>query len=132
MSCFVIALGYFLNGPCELLGESLAFMVIGHLISGCAMCYQSVYSITEITQRAAKVYPEKKEDVSDYSAGILNMFIGIGQAIGPVYGAHMVHSFNFKLTQDIVGIVAFIFGILYLFMADGISAFKSLKKKDSK
>lgn len=128
MSCFVIALGYFLNGPCEILGDSLVYMVIGNLISGCAMCYQSVYSIMEITQRAAKVYPEKKDDVSDYCAGILNMFIGIGQAIGPVYGAYMVHNFNFRLTQDGVCIVVLIFGFLYLFLADGFTAFKSLKK----
>lgn len=78
MTCFIVSLGYFLNGPCELLADKLVFMVIGNLISGFAMCYQSVYSITEITKRAKKVYPDKKDDVSDYCAGILNMFIGLG------------------------------------------------------
>lgn len=78
ISCFVIAFGYFLNGPCEILGDNIVYMCIGNLISGYAMCYQSVYSIMEITTRAAKVYPEKKGDVSDYCAGILNMFIGLG------------------------------------------------------
>jgi hypothetical protein len=52
----------------------------------------------EITQKAAKAYPDKKDEVSDFCAGIINMFIGIGQATGPVFGAYMVHNFNFVIT----------------------------------
>jgi dipeptide/tripeptide permease len=83
----------------------------------------------EITQRAAKIYPDKKDQVSDYCAGILNMFIGIGQATGPVYGAHMVSKYNFRVTQDIVCGVVLIYGILYFVFGDGAGACKSLKNK---
>ena len=75
------------------------------------------------------MFPEKKDDIPDYCAGILNMFIGIGQATGPVYGAYMVHNFNFRITQDVVCVAVLIFGILYLFLGDGFTAFKSVDKQ---
>lgn len=126
-SCLVIACGYFLNGPCEVLPDSIVLMAIGNFISGFAMCYQSVYSITELTTRAKLIYPHRTDDISDYCAAILNTFIGLGQALGPVYGANMVASLGFRVAQDGVCITCLAFSVLYFIVCDGPTAFKSLK-----
>jgi ATP-dependent protease ClpP protease subunit len=113
-SCFVISLGYFINGPCEYLPNSIILMGIGNFISGFAMCYQSVYSATELIKRTKEVcqaevqvknaqHPDgvhepSDKDINGFCSGFLNCFIGIGQSLGPVYGAYMSKNFGFRFT----------------------------------
>lgn len=127
-SCIVIAFGYFLNGPCELLPDSVALMAIGNFLSGFAMCYQSVYSITELAARTRLIYPNVGAEISDYCAATLNTFIGMGQALGPVYGANMTASLGFKVAQDGVSIACLVYAVIYFIVCDGATALKSIEK----
>ena len=126
-SCLIIAFGYFLNGPCEVLPDSVVLMAIGNFLSGFAMCYQSVYSITELAARTRLLYPEGSDEISDFCAATLNTFIGMGQALGPVYGANMTAALGFRVAQDGVSVACLAYAVLYFFVCDGPTALKSLK-----
>ena len=97
-SCGVVAFGYFLIGPCEILPNSIVLMAIGHLIAGYAFIYQSVYSLSEFTRKMKRLCSDRREECADYCSGTLNCVIGIGQAIGPVYGSYMSDLMDFRFT----------------------------------
>ena len=74
---------------------------------------------------AKEKYPDcNMARVGDLTAALLNTSLGLGLALGPLYGATTYSVLNFRLTQDILAIFCISFAILYFFLADGISAFK--------
>ena len=119
------AIGYCLNGPAEFLPDSLILMAIGNLLTGYAMCYQSCLSLAEMTKRAKELCPDEKERCGDYCAAIFNTSLGIGQTVGPIYGAYFTEIVGFQGTQDIVSFLCLVLAVLYFFICDGKDAFKT-------
>ena len=52
-------------------------------------------------------------------SGIFAAFLGIGQCIGPIYGAFAFKRIGFQWTTDTVAFASLAFGIIYFFLADG-------------
>mmetsp|Transcript_27687 Transcript_27687/g.36973 ORF Transcript_27687/g.36973 Transcript_27687/m.36973 type:complete len:109 (-) Transcript_27687:157-483(-) len=68
----------------------------------------------------------------DYTGALLSTSLGLGQVLGPLFGATAYAKFGFRVTQDIVAIVCIVFALLYFFFAEGYLAFKmTFSKRDS-
>jgi hypothetical protein len=53
-------------------------------------------ALSEMIDVALLLYPESSEiKINDISSGLFNMFIGIGQIIGPIYGSYMNKEYGF-------------------------------------
>mmetsp|Transcript_33466 Transcript_33466/g.51392 ORF Transcript_33466/g.51392 Transcript_33466/m.51392 type:complete len:159 (+) Transcript_33466:508-984(+) len=55
------------------------------------------------------------------------MFLGIGQIIGPMFGASVSAWVGFKTCCDIVGMICLLYSMLYYISADGQRAIKNSK-----
>ena len=64
-------------------------------------------------------------EVNDLSSGLFNTSLGLGQVMGPMFGALMTKNFGFRVCCDTVSLLCLIFAILYYLIADGLDAFKS-------
>ena len=67
------------------------------------------------------------EKVNDVSSGIFNMFLGIGQILGALFGTYITQYFGFRICCDSVALMCLIFAILYFIFADGCKAFRDSK-----
>ena len=52
------------------------------------------------------------------------MFFGLGQVLGPLYGATLYAATDFGTTEDILALFCIAFSVLYFFLADGVGAFR--------
>jgi len=55
------------------------------------------------------------------------MFLGIGQVIGPLYGAIITEKFGFQVCTDSISIICLVFAIVYYIMTDGKTALTQSK-----
>ena len=56
--------------------------------------------------------------------------LGLGQCLGPLYGATVYAMTNFRTTEDIMAIIAIVFSIIYFLVADGKGAIKETFRKN--
>jgi MFS family permease len=70
-------------------------------------------------------YPESAEvQINDLSSGIFNMFLGIGQVAGPLFGSIVSKQVGFRLTCDLVALICLLFSIAYYIVTDGAHAMR--------
>ena len=65
---------------------------------------------------------------NNLNSGIFNACLGIGQILGPLFGATVYARLNFRLTQDIMALICITFSILYFIFAEGRSGFRNTFK----
>jgi hypothetical protein len=58
------------------------------------------------------------------ASGIFNAFLGIGQCLGPLYGATTTKRLGFQTTTDILALYSLAFAALYFFSAGGLGALR--------
>jgi hypothetical protein len=86
-------LSFFTNlcvGPSRMfsLPDNIYVMVLGQAIRGLVDPFTLVPSLPEMIESAMCYYPASAEtEINDISSGMFNMFLGIGQIIGPLYGS---------------------------------------------
>jgi MFS family permease len=72
----------------------------------------------EVLERQHKGLSEKqKSRLADFSSGLLNSFLGVGQLVGPIYASVASHNVGYRLTCDGVALMALALGVLYLVAA---------------
>ena len=70
-------------------------------------------------------FPEDAEaEINNISSGMFNMFLGIGQIMGPMYGAIVATKYDFRFCSDSVAMISLIFSIIYYIFGNGKEAFK--------
>jgi hypothetical protein len=70
------------------------------------------------------LYPESCESqINDISSGLFNMFLGLGQIIGPLFGAQVTEVYGFKTCCDLVAIICLSFSMIYYVFGGGNEAF---------
>ena len=81
--------------------------------------------LPEMLEVAEERYPDcNMQTVGDLTGALLSTSLGLGQVLGPLYGAMTYSALNFRLTQDILAIFCISFATLYFLLGDGLSAFK--------
>jgi MFS family permease len=65
--------------------------------------------------------------VNDISSGIFNMFLGIGQVSGPVFGSIITDMYGFRICCDLVAIISLLYALIYFVMAEGANSYITSK-----
>lgn len=115
-------------GPSVLvcLPNSLFLMGVGQALVGIFTATMLIPGLPEMIESIKPKFPRSQErQVNDYSSGIFNSFLGIGQMLAPMYGSTVTEAVGFRKTADIVAIICFVFGIIYFLCGDGVEAFKT-------
>ena len=87
-----------------------------------------VPSLPEMIESVIPLYPESAESqINDLSSGIFNMFLGIGQVMGPLFGAIVSKNLGFRMTCDLVAVICLLFSMCYYVFADGAEAMRKSK-----
>jgi hypothetical protein len=87
-----------------------------------------VPSLPEMIEAVLPLYDDSLEvQINDISSGLFNMFLGLGQIIGPIFGASVTKKYGFQTCCDSVAIICLCFAVLYYLICDGNGAFKASK-----
>jgi MFS family permease len=87
-----------------------------------------VPSLPEMIESVLPLYPESAESqINDISSGIFNMFLGIGQVAGPLFGSIVSKYLGFRMTCDLVAVICLLFSISYYVFTDGAEAMRKSK-----
>ena len=78
--------------------------------------------------QANLAFPGQGDIINDYCSGIFNSCLGIGQVSGPLVGSYVTIALGFRYTEDIVALINFAYGILYISIGQGWEAFANCKK----
>ena len=82
-------------------------------------------SLPEMIESVVPHFPEDAEaEINNISSGMFNMFLGIGQIMGPMYGAIVTTKYDFRFCSDSVSMISLIFSIIYYIFGNGKEAFK--------
>ena len=100
-------------------------MIVGLFLSACFLGSIAIPALPEMLESIdGKFLESEKEKAGNYSAGIFNMGLGLGQVFGPLFGASMYDAVGFRNMEDCTCLILVSFSILYFIMADGREAFK--------
>ena len=95
-------------------------MIIGQALRGILDPFTLVPALPEMIESVLPEYPmEAETQINDISSGIFNMFLGLGQIIGPMFGATVTQLIGFETCCDIVAMICLLYSILYYLFADG-------------
>lgn len=87
--------------------------------------------LPEMIESVLPFYPPNAEcEINNLSSGIFNMFLGIGQILGPMLGAELTRAYGFRSCCDIMAVICLIYSIMYYLFANGKAAFRSSKWKN--
>jgi hypothetical protein len=89
-ACFLSFFGNLCAGPSQIfdLPDTIWMMAVGQAAHGLIDPFILVPSLPEMIESVLPLYPESAEPrINDLSSGIFNMFLGIGQVCGPLFGS---------------------------------------------
>lgn len=111
-------------GPSKLFNfhDSVWMAVVGQIAHGIVDPFILVPSLPEMIESVIPHYPGQEETINDLSSGLFNMFLGIGQVIGPLFGAIVTDMYGYKQCADTVAILSLLFAVLYYIFAEGKDA----------
>ena len=88
----------FLVGPSQIFGmkDNLTVIIIGLFLCATMLAPMIIPALPEIVQVAKENNPSySTESINNLSGALLSCFLGLGQCIGPLYGATMYEKTNF-------------------------------------
>ena len=128
LSALLLGCATFLNGPSQLFNmpEKLELIMCGQAFSGIFVAFLIIPVLPEMIASANLRFEGKqKQRVNTLASGLFNASLGLGQTIGPVLSAVLYEAYGFRSTQDIVGLTAVVFGILYFVFGGGLEAVRN-------
>ena len=118
----------FLIGPSQIFGlpETLGISVTGLITTAIFLAPMIIPVLPEMIDASKEKFPnQNKQTTKNYLSALFNTGLGMGTCVGPLYGAMMYEKTNFRLTEDVLGLIIFTFGIIYFGSAGGYSAFSN-------
>ena len=138
ISAFFLGIFMLFVGPASFLGlkESFTMLVAGLFLTAPFMPTLVVLALPEMLDAISTrgdIGIESKEIAGNYAGALLSTSMGIGQILGPLYGATCYANFGFAVTQDIVALICIVLASAYFFFAEGLKAFKkTCRRRENK
>jgi predicted MFS family arabinose efflux permease len=78
-----------------------------------------------MTDSMKLIYSKGQEvEVNRIASGVYVAFHGLGQCLGPIYGAFAFKRLGFPITSDILAVLTLLFALLYFFLVNGYRSIK--------
>ena len=113
------ALSLFLVGPSTLLdaeGQTLRIMVAGQILLGLFIPVGLVLALPSMVESVIGHYPNQVSRVNNLSSGVFNTANGLGEVIGPMFGAAIYEDYGFRTTSDITALITFGYVLVFIFV----------------
>ena len=62
-------------------------------------------------------YPGQETTVNNLSSGIFCTMNGLGEVVGPLFGAQLHERFGFRMTSDLTSVVAFFYVLIFFIIS---------------
>ena len=72
-----------------------------------------ILGLPTMVETANKYYPSQQSKVNNMSSGIFNTFLGLGEVIGPLFGATMCEKVSFRKTSDIIALICVAYALIF-------------------
>lgn len=125
-ACFLSFFANLFVGPSEIFDfpNSVQYMILGQAFHGLLDPFILIPTLPEMIESVLPYYPESADaQINDLSSGIFNMFLGIGQVIGPLFGSYVTSHYGFRYCSDLVSVIRLVFAIMYYMFGEGTKAF---------
>ena len=103
-------------------------MIFGQATLGLFIPIGLILALPTMVEVGTRNYPGQELHVNNMSAGIFNTFNGIGEVIGPLYGATAYERMGFRSTSDTVTLICFAYALLFFML--GLEPFVSSQLRD--
>ena len=92
---------FFLVGPSSILGfdDSLTLMIVGLFLTAQFLAPLCIPVLPEVIAATQEKFPHcDQKTAGNYTAALFNAGLGLGQILGPLYGASMYAAKGFRVT----------------------------------
>ena len=72
-----------------------------------------------MVEHAIKKFPGQDLHINNMSAGIFNTMNGVGEVIGPLYGASAFESMGFRVTSDTICLTCLAYALIFFMFGLG-------------
>ena len=113
------ALSLFMVGPSTLVDtgdQTLKVMIIGQVLLGLFIPVGIILGLPSMVETVQSHYPMQMGRVNNLSAGVFSATAGLGEVIGPLFGAAMYEQSGFRMTSDMVAVVTFFYAFAFMFI----------------
>ena len=104
-------------GPSAMLNVSpsseLRVMIFGQGVLGLFIPIGLILALPTMVEQAIRKFPGQELHVNNMSAGIFNTMNGVGEVIGPMYGAAAYESMGFRSTSDTICLICLAYVIIF-------------------
>lgn len=114
------AVSLFLVGPTTLIDlgsdNMLYIMIAGQALLGLCIPISLILALPSMVESVINVYPTQIGRVNNLSSGIFCAMSGIGEVIGPLFGAAMYEKSGFRMTSDMTAMATFFYCFIFIFI----------------
>ena len=114
------ALSLFFVGPTTIINfnedSTLAIMIAGQVLLGLAIPISLILALPSMVESVMDVYPNQVGRVNNLSSGVFGATSGLGEVIGPLFGASMYEYTGFRMTSDMTAMVTFFYVFIFIFV----------------
>jgi MFS family permease len=114
-----------LVGPSTFLGlpDSKTLLIIGLFLTSSTFAPLVIPVLPETVAVTKEQNPSHDlVSINNMNGALLNSFLGVGQCIGPIYGALMYEATGFRVAQDLLAVCFILSAVNYFLFADGKEA----------
>jgi MFS family permease len=112
-------LSLFCVGPSTFVSEdspTLWLMVTGQVLLGLFIPVGLILALPSMCESVSAHYPNQVSRVNNLSSGVFNTANGLGEVIGPMFGAAMYEEYGFRMTSDVTALITFFYVLAFVFI----------------
>lgn len=95
---------------------TMKVMILGQILLGLFIPFGLVLSLPTMVEHVSKKFPNQTGRVNNLSAGVFNTANGLGEVVGPLFGAHMYEKVGFRATSDMTAVVALVYVVTFIYI----------------
>ena len=123
------AISLFCVGPTTLLNvgrdQMLWTMILGQGLLGLFIPIGLILALPSMVESVTSASPSQVGRINNLSAGIFNTANGLGEVVGPLFGAAMYERSGFRFTSDIVVMITFFYAFVFTFLlTNGVNSLR--------
>ena len=113
------ALSLFCVGPSTLMESgdaTMRIMVAGQILLGLFIPVGLILALPSMVESVIQYYPNQVTRINNLSSGVFNTANGLGEVIGPMFGAAMYEDYGFRTTSDVTALITFGYVLIFIFI----------------